>query len=281
MQYTIKKEIKSEGVGIHYNKFANLTLKPAEIDTGIIIKRVDVKDKNNTIIAHFSHIKDTFLSTKLINADGIFVATVEHLMATLAVYKITNLIIEINSIEVPIMDGGSEDFCFMIECAGLLKQEKKATKFALLKDVKVGNEQSYIIAKPSNEFCVNFISDFKSNIIGKQSFKYSNEVDFVKDVSSARTIANFNDVSALQSAGFGLGGNLQNTLVFNEESVLNEPCIYNKDDFVKHKVLDFIGDLYLCGGEVIADFECFKSGHKLNHSILKEIFSDTQNYKLI
>ncbi len=281
MQHTIKKEIRARGVGIHYNKIANLTLKPAGIDAGIIIKRVDVKDRENTINAHYSSINDTFLSTKLTNAEGVGVATIEHLFSALFAFKITNLIIEIDELEVPIMEGGSEDFCFMLECAGVVQQPKQNKKFVILKELKVGDDKSFIKVKPSSDFHVNFLSNFSSNMIGEQQFSFNKKVDFMRNVAPARTIANFKEVEALHTAGYGLGGNLKNTLVFDSEEILNEACSYNKDDFVKHKILDFVGDIYLAGGEVIGDFECFKSGHKLNHLLLKEIFSKPENYKLI
>jgi UDP-3-O-[3-hydroxymyristoyl] N-acetylglucosamine deacetylase len=281
MQHTIKKEIKARGVGIHYNKIANLTLKPAEIDSGIIIKRVDVKDRENTINAHYSSINDTFLSTKLTNSAGVGVATVEHLLSALFAFKITNLIVEIDELELPIMEGGSEDFCFMIECAGIVEQPKQNKKFIVLKELQVGDEKSYIKVKPSPDFHVHFVSNFHSHMIGEQKFSFNKNVDFMRNVAPARTIANSKEVEALHSAGYGLGGNLKNTLVFDSEGILNEACSYNKDDFVKHKILDFVGDVYLAGGEVIGDFECFKSGHKLNHLLLKEIFSKQENYKTI
>lgn len=281
MQFTIKKKIAARGVGIHGNKVANLTLKPADVDTGIVFIRTDVKDKNNIIPAHFSNISTTLLSTKLANQDGICVSTVEHIMAAFSAFNITNVIVEIDSIEIPIMEGGSADFCFMLECAGVQSQTKKTKHIKLLKKIQVGHEDSYIIAKPSDEFQIEFISNFKSKAIGEQSFKYDAKTDFMTEISSARTIANFDDVATLQSAGLGLGGNLNNTLVFNKQDVLNETCSFNNDDFIKHKILDFIGDIYLSGGHIIADFKCFKSGHKLNHSLMKEIFSDTNNYTFI
>jgi UDP-3-O-[3-hydroxymyristoyl] N-acetylglucosamine deacetylase len=281
MQVTIKKEIKAKGVGVHYNKLCDLTLKPAPVGTGILFKRTDVMDKRNEILAHFKNIDSMSLSTRIKNEDGVFVATIEHLLSAIFAFGITNIIIEVNSPEMPIMEGGAEDFCFMLECVGRLVQEKTHTKFKLLKEIKVGDDSSYIIAKPTQEFKVEFVSNFSSKDIGEQKFVYNKKVDFVKDIASARTIANLKEVEMLQKAGLGLGGSLKNTLVYDEERVLNEPCLFNKDDFVKHKVLDFLGDISLAGGEIIADFSCFKSGHRLNHQILQEIFKDEANYQLI
>jgi UDP-3-O-[3-hydroxymyristoyl] N-acetylglucosamine deacetylase len=281
MQVTIKKEIKARGVGVHYNKLCDLTLKPAPVDTGILFKRVDVLDKKNYILANLENIDSMSLSTRIKNEDGVFVATIEHLLSAIFAFGITNLIIEVNSPEMPIMDGGSEDFCFMLECAGRLIQEKKQKKFQLLKEIKIGDDASYIIAYPSDEFKVEFTSNFHSQDIGEQVFTYDKKMDFTKEIASARTIANLKEVEMLQKAGFGLGGSLKNTLVYDDTRVFNEPCLFNFDDFVKHKILDFLGDISLAGGEIIASFKCFKSGHKLNHQILHEIFQDKANYKLI
>jgi UDP-3-O-[3-hydroxymyristoyl] N-acetylglucosamine deacetylase len=282
MQITIRKEISAEGVGIHYNKFAKITLKPASEDVGIVFKRIDVTGKNNEIEAIYTNIDSISLSTQLKNGDGVFVATVEHLMSAVSSFNISNLIIEISESEVPIMDGGSEDFSFLIECAGLKVQHKPAKKFKLLKEIKVGNDENYIIAKPSEEQIINFTSNFNSKKIGEQSFSFNPQKDdFVKEISSSKTIANAMEVEMLRKAGMGLGGSLKNTLVFNENDILNEMCLYNVQDFVKHKVLDFMGDIKLAGGEIIADFSCYKSGHKLNHMLLNEIFKSTENYQLI
>ncbi len=281
MQVTIKKEICARGVGVHYNKLCNLRILPAPVDTGIVFKRIDVKERNQGILAHFKNIDSIALSTRIKNEDGIFVATIEHLLSAVFTFGITNLIIEVDSPEMPIMEGGAEDFCFMLECAGIEVQEKPKKTFKLLKEIKVGDENNYILAKPNEEFIVDFESDFPSKAIGVQKFSYNKKMDFTKEFSSARTIANLKDVEMIQKAGFGLGGNLKNTLVFSEEAVLNEACIFNKDDFVRHKILDFLGDISLAGGEIIAKFECLKSGHKLNHQILQEIFKDETNYKII
>lgn len=281
MQVTIKKEISSKGVGIHYNKLVNLKLKPAPENSGIVFIRTDILEKNNKIKVCANSIDTGALSTKLKNEDGIFVATVEHLISAIHCFKINNLIIEIDGPEVPIMDGGSEDFCFMLECAGTVTQNAPKHKIKLLKEIKVKNGEAYIIAKPSNNIKINFVSDFPSNKIKEQSFSFDLEKqDFVKEISSAKTIANILEVETLQKMGMGLGGSLQNTMVYNENSILNESYSYNINDFVKHKILDFMGDIYLECMEVIAEFECYKSGHKLNHALICEILK-TNNYQLI
>lgn len=282
MQSTIKKEIVAEGVGVHYNQYAQIRLKPAKENTGILFKRVDVTDKNNEILAIYKNVKSKALSTEIANESGASVATIEHLMSAISSFNITNLIIEINALEVPIMEGGSEDFCFLLECVGTTLQKEKAKKFKLKKEVKVGDENYFIIAKPSEEFTVSFTSNFNSEKIGEQKFFYNkSHHDFTKDIAPSKTIANLAEVQALQQAGMGLGGNLKNTLVFTQTEILNEKCLYNTEDFVKHKILDFIGDLSLAGGEIIANFSCFKSGHKLNHLLLEEIFKTEENYQSI
>lgn len=281
MQCTIKKEIEASGVGIHYNKFAHLKLKPAPEGTGVVFHRTDLSE-NNKIVASFKNIESTSLSTKIINEGGVSVSTIEHLMAALGVFRISNLVVEIDNIEVPIMDGGSEDFCFMIECVGVHLQHTKCNHFKLKKEIKVQIGDSYIIARPADAFSVDFVSDFPSAAIGRQSFTFDfKKSDFVKEVSSAKTIANILEVEMLHKNGMGLGGGLHNTLVYDKEKVLNEGSAYNINDFVKHKVLDFIGDISLSQGEIIANFQCFKSGHKLNHMFLHELFLDSTNYQLI
>lgn len=281
MQSTIRREISAEGVGIHYNQFARLTLKPAPEDTGVVFRRVDITDRNNEIKAIYYNVFNTSLNTQIVNSDNIAVSTIEHIMAALMALKVTNVIVEIDNIEVPIMEGGSEGFCFIIECVGLCIQKKPDTKYKLLKEINVGTDSGYITAKPSNDSSITFTSDFHSTGIGEQTFVYNTKTDFVKEISSAKTIVNIKEVAMLQKIGMGLGGSLRNTLVYSEEKILNEKCDFHKLDFVKHKILDFIGDLALAGGEIIADFRCYKSGHKLNYLLLKEMFSNQENYKII
>lgn len=282
MQKSIAKEVGAIGVGIHYNKLTNLKLKPAPEDTGIIFKRVDVVNKNNSIIANYKNINSLALSTQICNSEGVFVATIEHIMSAFAAFRINNILVEVDSPEMPIMEGGAEEFCFMLECAGIAFQTIKAKEFKITREVKVSDGENYIIAKPAEESSVTFISDFPSTEIGKQNYVFNLERnDFVKEIANAKTIANLKDVEMLQKNGMGLGGNLQNTLVYDSTRVLNEKCLYNVNDFVKHKILDFVGDLYLAEGKIIANFECYKSGHKLNHLLLSEIFNNNSNYQLI
>jgi UDP-3-O-[3-hydroxymyristoyl] N-acetylglucosamine deacetylase len=282
MQRTIKQDITAEGVGVHYGKSTTLTLKPASESTGIVFVRTDITDKDNRIKAIYKNIESIALSTKIKNESGVSVTTIEHLMAAVSSFKIDNLIIEIDAEEVPIMDGGSEDFCFLIECTGLYMQPEKRKKLHLVKEIKVGDDNNYIIAKPSEEKVISFTSDFKSEAIGIQTLTFIEQYsDFSKEIAKAKTIANLLEVEALQKAGMGLGGNLKNTLVYNETRVLNEPALWIKTDFVRHKILDFLGDISLAGVEVMAEFICFKSGHKLNHLLLREIFSSNDNYQII
>ena len=282
MQRSIAKEVRAKGVGIHYNKLTNLVLKPAPENTGIIFKRVDVTNKDNEILASYKNIHSLALSTQIINKAGVFVATIEHLMSAFFAFKINNIIVEVESAEMPIMEGGADEFCFMIECAGLQEQQAKANKFKLVHEVRVGDQEHYIVARPAAERTIKFISDFPSLAIGKQEFTFNIEKDdFIKEISSSKTIANVKEVEMLQKNGMGLGGSLKNTLVYDAESVLNEKCLYNISDFVKHKTLDFIGDLYLAEGSILASFEANKSGHKLNHLLLNEIFKHSSNYQLI
>lgn len=282
MQKSILKEVRAKGVGIHYNKLTSLVLKQAPENTGIVFKRIDVTDKPNTILANYKNIASITLSTQIKNQDGVMVATIEHLMSALAAFKINNIFVEVEAAEMPIMEGGAEEFCFMLECAGILTQQAKEKKIKLKKEVKVGDEKQYIIARPSNEASVKFISDFPSAKIGRQEFVFNiSKDDFIREISNAKTIANLMEVEMLHKNGMGLGGNLKNTLVYDETKVLNEDCLYNIDDFVKHKILDFTGDMYLAEGELIAEFECYKSGHKLNHLLLHEILSNPENFQLI
>jgi len=282
MQRSIGKEVKAKGVGIHYNKLTSLVLKPAPENTGIIFRRVDITNKENEILASYKNIQSLALSTQIANKAGVFVATIEHLMSAFFAFNINNIVVEVESAEMPIMEGGAEEFCFMIECAGVKEQKAKAKKFQLIREVRVGDEEHFIVATPSATRTIKFISDFPSLAIGRQEFTFNVETDdFIKEISSSKTIANLKEVEMLQKNGMGLGGSLKNTLVYDAESVLNEKCLYNISDFVKHKTLDFIGDLYLAEGMILANFEANKSGHKLNHLLLNEIFKDAANYQLI
>lgn len=286
MQATIFSPISCTGVGIHFGRQTIMTLRPSDEGCGIIFKRTDVENSENNIRAHYQNVQKSYYGTVIYNASEVFVSTIEHLMAALSAIGITNLVVEIDGPEVPIMDGGSEQFCFMIKSAGVRIQDAKRKTLKIIREVIVRHNDSYVIARPTQnlQYNVNYVIDFGLSAIGRQELAYTdNCVDFCNQIAPAKTFGNMADIEKLKTIGMGLGGSLQNTIVIdsNGDKILNSRHLYCKNDFVKHKILDFIGDIYLAESYILAGFECYKSGHTLNNLLLKEIFSDSGNYEYI
>jgi len=280
-QQTISNSISVKGIGLHTGNLVELTLEPAPVDNGIKFIRVD-KEKDNVIEAIWSNVSETVLSTTISNSYGVKISTIEHLMSALSGLHIDNLNIYINANEVPIMDGSSKPFVEMIEEIGIKKQSKKRKLLNVKKSIEVAENNTSVKIVPNNQFSIDFEIDFPSKIVSKQSCQLQLiNGNYKTDIAAARTFGFEKDVKYLRSNGLALGGSLDNAVVVGENEILNKDGLRYTDEFVRHKILDSIGDLYLAGSPIIGYFYGNKSGHYLNNQLLRKLFSDKSNYEYI
>tara|TARA_B100002051_G_C16681743_1_gene610223 strand:- start:496 stop:1365 length:870 start_codon:yes stop_codon:yes gene_type:complete len=280
-QQTIAKPIKIEGIGLHSGVNVCMNLLPAEVDTGIRFLRTDLSS-NNIVDALWSNVSNTNLSTTISNNSGVSISTVEHLMSALSGLHIDNLIVEIDAPEVPIMDGSSKEFVKLIDLSPLKNLNKKRRIIKIKKDIKVLKNDSSVELKPNSQFSIDFEIDFPSNLISKQSCQLQLvNGNYKSDIASARTFGFEKDVDTLRSNGLALGGSLDNAVVVGDNEILNKDGLRFKDEFVRHKILDSIGDLYLAGAPIQGYFYGNKSGHYLNNLLLKSLFASKDNYEYI
>ena len=280
-QQTLSQPILINGIGLHSGVNVQMKLLPAEANFGIKFFRTDL-DKNNIIEALWSNVSNTNLSTTISNRFGSSISTIEHLMSALSGLHIDNLKIEIDGPEVPIMDGSSKDFVNLIESFPLRKLEENRKIIKVKKNIKVINEKSSVELRPNKNFSIDFEIDFPSKLISRQSCHLQLvNGNYKSDISFARTFGFEKDVETLRSNGLALGGSLENAVVVGNEKILNKEGLRYKDEFVRHKILDSIGDLYLAGAPIQGYFFGNKSGHYLNNLLLKSLFSDQNNYEYI
>tara|TARA_R110002110_G_scaffold74388_8_gene196716 strand:+ start:926 stop:1846 length:921 start_codon:yes stop_codon:yes gene_type:complete len=274
-QKTLKTEIGCTGVALHSGRKTTLTLKPAAENTGIRICRTDLVNGAREIGVNWDNVVDTRLATTVGNDHGSTVSTVEHLAAALAGCEIDNVLIDVDGPEIPIMDGSSAPFVFLIECAGTVEQNAARTAIKILKPVTVGDDTRSLTIRPAEEFSLAFEIDFDSSAIDRQERTFQRVgADFKSDISRARTFGFDHEVEALRNAGLARGGSLENAVVVSGDKILNEGGLRFDDEFVRHKILDCIGDLYLAGGPVIGEVIASKSGHELNNELLRAVFAD-------
>ena len=285
-QRTVKNRVSCFGVGLHTGLRVDLSLLPAAEDTGIVFKRIDIKDKNQIVPATYANVSNTVLGTTICNEDGVHVATIEHLMAALWGCGVDNCIIEINGPEVPIMDGSSEPFVFLIECAGTSEQKKNRLIIEVLKEIIVYEAENevggYIKVSPATDFSVDLHIDFGENVIAKQNCSFDTQnISFKSDICRARTFGFEHEIEYLRNNGLVLGGSLENAIVISKEGVLNKEGLRYRDEFARHKVLDCIGDIYLAGAHIQGSLKGFKSGHALNNKLLRKVFSDKDAWRFV
>ena len=280
-QQTIASSIFARGIGLHTGSQVELNLQPASVDNGIKFIRVDKKN-DNVIEALWSNVSETLLSTTISNSHGLKISTIEHLMSALSGLHIDNLNIYINANEVPIMDGSSRPFVEMIEKVGIKKQSKKRKMLNIKKSIEVSENNSSVKIVPNNQFSIDFEIDFPSQLVSKQSCQLQLiNGNYKTDIAAARTFGFEKDVEHLRSNGLALGGSLDNAVVVGENKILNKDGLRYTDEFVRHKILDSIGDLYLAGAPIIGYFYGIKSGHYLNNQLLRKLFSDENNFEYI
>ena len=281
-QRTLKNVIRATGVGLHTGEKVYLTLRPAMPDAGIIFRRVDLSEPVE-IPANPENVGDTTLSTTLIK-DGVRISTVEHLLSALAGLGIDNAYIDLNAAEVPIMDGSAGPFVFLIQSAGIEEQNAPKRFIRIKKPVKVEDGDKWAKFEPFDGFKVGFSIDFDHPAF-KEDHQTA-EVDFsttsfVKEISRARTFGFMNQIETLRANNLALGGSLDNAVVLDDYRVLNEDGLRYMDEFVKHKILDSIGDLYLLGRSLIGAFSGYKSGHALNNKLLRTLIAHEDAWELV
>ena len=280
-QQTIAKPLSISGIGLHTGVDVSMKLFPAEANYGIKFIRKDLDD-NNVIEAIWSNVTSTKLSTTISNKHGVSVSTIEHLMSALSGLHIDNIKIEINGPEVPIMDGSSINFVNLIDSTSIKKLYKKRKILKVKQNIKVEKDDSSVELKPNNQFSINFEIDFPSKLVSQQSCQLQLvNGNYKTDIASARTFGFEKDVDLLRSNGLALGGSLENAVVVGETKILNSDGLRFEDEFVRHKILDSIGDLYLAGSPIQGYFFGNKSGHHLNNLLLRSLFSDINNYEYI
>jgi UDP-3-O-[3-hydroxymyristoyl] N-acetylglucosamine deacetylase len=274
-QRTLKNVIRATGVGLHNGKKVYLTLRPAAADTGIVFRRVDL-DPPVEICAKPENVGDTQLSTTLVQGD-VRISTVEHLLSALAGLGIDNVFIDLSAAEVPIMDGSAGPFVFLIQSAGVVEQNVPKRFIRIKRSVEVRDGEKWARFDPFEGFKVSFKIEFQHPVFdgGPQDTTIDfSTASFVKEVSRARTFGFMRDIEYLRDHNLALGGTLDNAVVLDDYRVLNEDGLRYEDEFVKHKVLDAIGDLYLLGKNLIGAFTGYKSGHALNNRLLRAMLAD-------
>lgn len=281
-QRTLKTTIQATGVGLHTGEKVYLTLRPAPVNSGIVFRRVDLPQPVD-IPAEAYSVHDTRLSTCL-EANGARVATVEHLMSALAGLGIDNMIVELSSSELPIMDGSAGTFVFLLQSAGIVEQVAAKKFIRVKKTVEVKDGDKWVRFDPFNGYKLTFTINFSHPVFAntKQNVTIDlGEHSYIKEVSRARTFGFMQDVEYMRSQGLALGGNLDNAIVMDEYRVINPDGLRFEDEFVKHKVLDAIGDLYLLGHPLIGAFSGFKSGHALNNALLRAMLADETAWEFV
>ncbi|WP_045858161.1 UDP-3-O-acyl-N-acetylglucosamine deacetylase [Teredinibacter purpureus] len=281
-QRTLKNEIRATGVGLHTGQKVYLTLRPAPIDAGIVFRRVDLSPVVE-IEAKAENVGDTTLSTTLVNGD-VRVSTVEHLLSAMAGLGIDNAIIEVSADEVPIMDGSAGPFVFLIQSAGIQEQAAPKKFIRIKKKVVVRDGDKEAAFLPFNGFKVTFAIEFDHPVFKGRKLDATvdfSSTSFVKEVSRARTFGFMHEIEYLRSKGLAKGGSVDNAIVVDKYRILNDDGLRYEDEFVKHKVLDAIGDLYLLGTSLIGEFKAFKSGHGLNNKSLRELIKQKDAWEVV
>ncbi|MBO9481248.1 UDP-3-O-acyl-N-acetylglucosamine deacetylase [Salinisphaera sp. G21_0] len=281
-QRTLKNIIRATGVGLHSGEKVYLTLKPAPVDTGIIFCRTDL-DPVVEIPAHALNVGQTTLCTSL-HKDGTRIDTVEHLLSALAGLGIDNAYVEVSAHEVPIMDGSAGPFVFLLQSAGIQEQNAPKKFIRIKEDVMVTDGDKTATFKPYDGFKVSFTIDFDHPVFKSRSQTASidfSSTSFVKEVSRARTFGFMRDVEYLRSQNLALGGSVDNVVVVDEYRILNEDGLRYHDEFVKHKMLDAIGDLYLLGHSLIGQFIGYKSGHELNNKLVRTLLANEKLWEIV
>ncbi len=276
-QTTVAKKIESVGIGLHKGEPIEITLEPLEANSGIVFYRSDV---GMSLKASPENVVNTSNATVIGDGQN-YISTIEHLLSAIYSYGIDNIRITLNGAEVPVMDGSGASFCMMLDEAGRRELDQNKSVLIIKREVEVVDGKKFARVKPSIKPSYNFEIDFPHPVIGKQNYQFEfSKRAYIEEISRARTFGFLKDVQYLQSRGLALGGSLDNAIVLDDKKILNPDGLRFQGEFVKHKILDAIGDLSLLGAPVLADYESFAGSHNLNHLLTKEILKDPKNYEV-
>ena len=280
-QKTIKESTSFKGVGLHSGQTSNITINPSAPNTGIVFKRTDLKN-NNLIYPSFANVTNTSLNTTISNEYGVKVSTIEHLMGALFGLGIDNALVEIDSEEVPILDGSAKEFINKLTLSGLKQSETPIKIIKIKKKVTYNHGNKSISIEPSKlSLDINFKLKYENSLIGNQKNKINVYEDDLKDIFESRTFCLFEDIEKIKKNGLAKGGSLDNAIVVKDKEIMNTEKLRNPKEFVNHKILDCIGDLYTSGYRIIASISCSQGGHFLTNQLLKKVFENKENFSII
>ncbi len=280
-QKTIKNNVLFNGVALHSGLNVNVCIKPALVNSGIVFKRVDLSD-NNLVYPNFMNVSNTSLNTTIQNEFGVKVSTIEHLMGALFGLGIDNALIEIDNEEVPILDGSAKIFIEKIISAGIEVSNSPIKIIKINKEIKFSDGERFISIKPSTlNLEIDFELKYKNEIIGNQRNKVKVYDDNLEDVYNSRTYCLFEDIEMIKKKGLAKGGSLDNAIVVKDKEILNPEGLRNEKEFVNHKILDCIGDLYTSGYRIIASIKCSQGGHYLTNQLLRKLFENKENFSIL
>ena len=280
-QSTIAKKVSFSGVGIHTGNKVKMNVLPSTPNTGIVFKRTDLK-QNNIVIPNFENVSEATLCTTVSNQFGVKVSTIEHLMAAFLGLGIDNVVVELDSQEVPILDGSARDFVKILKDTGLKNSDVPIKLIKINNKIELEEGDKYIsIDKSNTTLEIEFEINYQNKFIKNQKNKVNVFEDNLDDIFNSRTFCLYEDIEKLQKIGLGKGGSLENAIVVKDDKILNKNGLRNKNEFVNHKILDCMGDLYLVGYRIIGSLKCTHGGHSLTNKLLRKVFNDTKNYSLI
>lgn len=279
-QRTLKNTIHCTGIGLHGGEKIHLVLRPAPVNTGIVFYRTDCN--NSAIPARVEQVVDTRLCTTIGNKDGVQVSTVEHLLAAFAGLQVDNAYVDLDGPEVPIMDGSAAPFVFLLHCAGSIEQTALRKWIRIKYPIAVSDSEKHASFGPSNQFRICFMIDFDHPVLSDQISELEvTETTFIKEISRARTFGFLKEVETLKAKGLARGGSLDNAIVIGDFRILNEGGLRYENEFVRHKVLDAVGDLYLLGHPILGHFRGVRSGHALNNQLLLKLLANRASWEFV
>ncbi len=280
-QKTVKNIVNFNGVGLHSGIVANVSIKPSDPNTGIVFKRVDI-ETNNLVYPNFLNVSNTSLNTTISNDHGVNVSTIEHLMGALFCLGIDNALIEVDNEEIPILDGSAKNFIELISAAGVKKSDEPIKIIKINKKIEFKDGERFIKIEPSKlSLEIDYELKYENPLIKNQKNKVSVYEDDLVDVFNSRTFCLYEDIEMIKKNGLAKGGSLDNAIVVKEKEILNKNGLRNSNEFVNHKILDCIGDLYTCGYRMIANVTCSQGGHYLTNQLLRKVFENKENFSIV
>lgn len=284
-QRTLAKSVRATGVGLHSGERVELILHPAKENSGISFRRTDLTGVQNEIVQLTPYlINDTRLSSTVVTEQGVRIGTIEHIMSALAAYGVDNILIELNAPEIPIMDGSSLPFIYLLQDAGIVEQNADKRFLRILKEVEVKEAGKWVKFSPYDGFKAALTIEFDHPVFNQSEPTFTIDFagqNYIEEIARARTFGFMKEVEMMRSHGLGLGGNLSNAIVIDDVDVLNPDGLRYPDEFVRHKILDAIGDLYIIGHPIIGSFEGYKSGHAINNALLRAILADESSHEWV